>query len=160
MPRRKKNETGKKSNSDDKSKPTIHSAESDGLKVSMSVPSLSGLNKEDQKSLLEEIRNNIHNSINDIELINAIDKWQKTHDSEARIHSRDFNLLRNQVSEYLDSFLILGYDNEGQRVIVQRYNTPKDRDAIIEFLKTVFLLQQQQNFLDADIDEEDDDLDL
>lgn len=155
MPRPKKNNPEKKPKPE-KPKTSIHTTESDGLRVSMSVPSLSGLDKDNQKNILEEIRTNIHNSINDIELLNAIDKWQKSHDSESRIHSRDFNLLRNQVSEYLDSFLVLGYDNEGQRVIIQRYNTPKDRDAIVEFLKTVFLLQQQQNFLDGDIDEEDD----
>lgn len=139
------------------SQTSIHSSTSDGIRVSMSVPSLSSLNKDDQKNLLEEIKANIHNSIHNSELLTAIDKWQKSYDATTRVYSRDYNLLKSQISEYLDSFLLLGYDSEGQRIIIQHYHTQRDRDAVIEFLKNVFLLQQQQNFLDADSEEDDED---
>ena len=155
-PKKKKTETStEEKNIKKNSQTSIHSSASDGIRVSMSVPSLSSLNKDDQKNLLEEIKANIHNSIHNSELLTAIDKWQKSYDAPTRVYSRDYNLLKSQVSEYLDSFLLLGYDSEGQRIIIQHYHTQRDRDAVIEFLKNVFLLQQQQNFLDADPDEDD-----
>ena len=157
MPRPKKKKTEQSQEETSPKKTTsIHSSSSDGLRVSMSVPSLSSLNKDEQKSLLEEIKANIHNSIHDSELLNAIDKWQKSYDAANRVYSRDYNLLKNQISEYLDSFLLLGYDSEGHRIIIQHHHSQRDRDAVMEFLKTVFLLQQQQNFLDTDPEDGED----
>jgi hypothetical protein len=64
------------------------------------------------------------------------------------ITKRDLTLLKSLVGEYLDSFLVFGYNTEGDRVIVQNFKTAKDRDAVMEFLKTIFLKQQHENFLD------------
>jgi hypothetical protein len=37
---------------------------------------------------------------------------------------------------------------EGERVVIQSFKTAKDKDAIVEFLKTIFIKQQNENFLD------------
>jgi hypothetical protein len=47
------------------------------------------------------------------------------------------------VEEYLSSFLLLGYTMDGERVILQGYESPKDKDAVMEFLKNVFIQQHQ-----------------
>jgi hypothetical protein len=52
---------------------------------------------------------------------------------------RDLGILKGINEEYLDSFIVLGYTMEGERVIMQSYNTPKEKDALMEFLKVVFL---------------------
>jgi len=50
----------------------------------------------------------------------------------------------------LDTFLMFGYNVNGDRIILQNFKNARDRDAIMEFLKTIFLKQQHENFLDAD----------
>jgi hypothetical protein len=127
---------------------------SDSIHLSMSMPSLSGLTSSERQEVINEIKDNIYNSINNAELLSAIDKWQKEHDLKERIHSRDYMLLKSQITEYLDSYLLLGYNSQGERIIIQHHQTQKDRDAVMEFLKNVFMMQQQQNFLD--INDEDD----
>jgi hypothetical protein len=44
--------------------------------------------------------------------------------------------------------LLFGYNLEDERVIIQKFETARDRDAIMEFLKTIFIKQQTDNFLD------------
>lgn len=87
-------------------------------------------------------------SINDTELQKALDKWLKQNIQDNKIMSRDLTLLKSIISEYLDSYLLLGYSMEGQRIIIQSFNTAKDKDALMEFLKNLFIQQQQNNFLD------------
>jgi hypothetical protein len=48
----------------------------------------------------------------------------------------------------MDCYLLFGYNTNGDRVIIQKFSKPRDRDAIMEFLKTIFFKQQQENFLD------------
>ena len=87
-------------------------------------------------------------SINDVELQKALDKWLKQNIQDNKIMSRDLTLLKSIISEYLDSYLLLGYSMEGQRIVIQSFNTAKDKDALMEFLKNLFIQQQQNNFLD------------
>jgi hypothetical protein len=117
------------------------------------IPSLSSENVTVKKSGMspEEIKNlndKVFSAINDLELQKSLDKWLRDNAQNNAITKRDLSLLKNIVSEYLDSFLVFGYNTHGDRVIIQNFKTAKDRDAIMEFLKTIFLKQQHENFLD------------
>jgi hypothetical protein len=117
------------------------------------IPSLSsqqtkteslGMTKEDIKALNDKV----FSAVNDLELQKSLDRWLKENSQNNAIVKRDLSLLKGMVSEYLDSFLVFGYNTDGDRVIIQNFKTAKDRDAVMEFLKTIFLKQQHENFLD------------
>jgi hypothetical protein len=42
--------------------------------------------------------------------------------------------------------MVLGYTLDGERIVIQSFKTPKDKDAIVEFMKNIFLKQQNENF--------------
>lgn len=120
------------------------------LHISVAVPSLSGLNAKDAQSVLEEVKQNIFNSINDAELQHSLDVWTKQNQTDIKIEERDYHLLKSVITEYLDCYMLFGYNTKGERIIVQHTNTPKDRDAVVEFLKTIFIQHQQNNFLELE----------
>ena len=80
-----------------------------------------------QKEKDKLIENRLYDTLNAVELKKSMDKWLKTNE------------------EYLNSFILLGYTMEDERVIIQSYGTPKDKDALMEFLKNVFIQQCHQN---------------
>lgn len=105
-----------------------------------------------QKAMTEEeikiLNDKVFSAVNDLELQKSLDKWLKDHAFTSQVVRRDLSILKNNLCEYMDTFLVLGYTMEGERVIMQNFKTCRDRDAIVEFLKTVFLKQQHENFLD------------
>jgi len=129
------------------------------LQISVAVPSLSGMDASVASQIISEIKNNIFNSINDAELKSALDKWMKENHNDVQIAERDYMLLKSVITEYLDSYILFGYNTKGERIIVQHANSARDRDAVMEFLKTIFMQQQQTNFLDLEdsYDEDDED---
>jgi hypothetical protein len=142
-------------------KPEMSSSKSsrNRLQISVAVPSLSGMDASMAESVMSEVKNNILNSINDAELQRSLDKWIKQNHTDVNIDERDYHLLKSVVTEYLDCFILFGYNTQGERIIIQHANNARDRDAVLEFLKTIFIQQQQTNFLeleDPNIDEEDD----
>jgi hypothetical protein len=113
------------------------------------VPSLSSVKVQTKEPMsLEDIKINLFNSINNAELEKGLDKWSKQKDFDDKIAVRDLSILKNTATEYLDTFMIFGYNTEGERIVIQYYKSPRDRDAIMEFLKTIFIQQQQNNLLD------------
>lgn len=100
------------------------------------------------KKQIEELNERVYEAVNDLELQKSLDRWLRENTHQNQVVRRDINILKNSICEYLDSFLVLGYTMEGDRIIMQHFKTPKDRDAIVEFLKTIFLKQQHENFLD------------
>lgn len=102
---------------------------------------------------LGEIREKVFSSINNLELEKALDAWLKKNYHDNKIVMRDLNILKSIITEYLDAYILFGYSTQGDRTIIQHFKNAKDRDAMMEFLKTIFLKQQHENFLD--IDEED-----
>jgi len=113
------------------------------------TPSLSSTpNVEDNESCIKNVRDVVFSSMNDIELQKALDNFLKKNIKDKNLIVRDLSILRNVITEYLDAYILFGYNLEGERVIVQQFKTPKDRDAIMDFLKTIFLRQQHENFLD------------
>ena len=122
-------------------------------KKNTNIPSLSSENTSVQsqgmsKEEIKILNDKVFSAINNLELQKSLDKWLKDHAQNNMITKRDLGLLKSVVGEYLDSFLVFGYNTEGDRVIVQNFKTAKDRDAVMEFLKTIFLKQQHENFLD------------
>lgn len=97
---------------------------------------------------VKDLQERVFGAINNLELQKSMDKWLKEQAQSNQIIKRDISILKNSLVEYLDSFLVLGYTMEGDRIVMQHFKTPKDRDAIVEFLKTIFLKQQHENFLD------------
>jgi predicted small metal-binding protein len=126
------------------------------LQISVAMPSLSSLDPGLSAQVVSEVRSNIYNSINDAELQKALDVWIKDHHSESKIVQRDYNILKSIITEYLDSYMCIGYSSTGERYILHHAKSARDQDAIMEFLKSVFIQQQQSNFLDSnDLDDED-----
>jgi hypothetical protein len=117
-------------------------------KKETSFPSLSSQQTKD--TVLSNIREKVYSSINNSELEKALDTWLKDNHTENKIVVRDLGILKTQISEYLDAFITFGYSLNGDRVIIQHFKNARDRDAIMEFLKTIFIKQQQENFLDLD----------
>jgi hypothetical protein len=100
--------------------------------------------------LSDEIAKKVFTAVSNLELQKSIDKFMKESKRANQISMRDLSILKGIMSEYLDAFLVFGYNIEGDRIILQNFKNARDRDAIMEFLKTIFLKQQHENFLDQD----------
>ena len=108
------------------------------------------------------LEDDLFSKLNHIELQRAMTKWLKSKDLDTNIVKRDFNHLSTHIQEYLESYVLFGYDLHGQRVLVYSLKSPKDADAIIEFLKKIFIRQQTNDFLSEPTfdDSENNDTDL
>jgi len=115
---------------------------------SLSSENLINNQKNSKEKELKELQDKVFDAVNNLELQKSLDRWLKKESQANQVIKRDFSMLKDHITEYLDSFLVLGYTMEGDRVVIQAFKTPKDRDAIVEFLKTVFIRQQNENFLD------------
>lgn len=98
-----------------------------------------------QKEKDKLIENRLYDTLNAVELKKSMDKWLKTNEGHNSVMMRDLTILKGVNEEYLNSFILLGYTMEDERVIIQSYGTPKDKDALMEFLKNVFIQQCHQN---------------
>lgn len=120
------------------------------------IPSLSSVEalpyniETSKKDSKEEVMKKVFDAISDLELQKSIDKWLKDNKKEEIITNRDLGILKGIMTEYLDAFLMVGYTPKGERVILQNFKSARDRDAIMEFFKTVFIKQQHENFLDLE----------
>jgi hypothetical protein len=52
---------------------------------------------------------------------------------------RDLESLDGIVEEFLKTFIILGYDFNGEKVQIMHASNPLDRDALVEHLRTTLL---------------------
>lgn len=52
---------------------------------------------------------------------------------------KDLEHLDAMVSEFLKTFIILGYDLNGEKVFVMHATNPHDKDALVEHLRTTLL---------------------
>ena len=52
---------------------------------------------------------------------------------------KDLEHLDTVVSEFLGSFMILGYDINGEKVLIMHATNPHDRDALVEHMRTTLL---------------------
>lgn len=126
-------------------------------KSDTNIPSLSSSKLQiidSEEKTLEQIRDTVFSSINNAELQKSLDVWLKKNLQNDKIVLRDLNILKTLICEYLDTFIVFGYNLQGERVIIQHFKSPKDRDAIMEFFKTVFIRQQHESFLDTEGEED------
>jgi rRNA maturation protein Rpf1 len=98
----------------------------------------------------DEVVKKVFDAVSNLELQKGIDKWLKENKKEELITNRDLGILKGIITEYLDAFLMVAYTPRGERVILQNFKSARDRDAIMEFFKTVFIKQQHDNFLDEE----------
>jgi hypothetical protein len=103
------------------------------------------LKQPDTENNIEE---RLYETLNAIELKKSMDKWLKSPEGKNSVMMRDLTILRGVNEEYLNSFIVLGYTLDDERVIIQSYRNPKDKDALMEFLKNVFIQQCNQNLSD------------
>ena len=122
------------------------------LTNSLSSKSLQEPPKKQLKGDIEGVREQVFEYINNIELQKSLDMWMKRNVEESKIESRDLSILKGLITEYLNSYILFGYDLKNQRIIIQNCDNPKDRDALMEFLKIIFIKQQNENFLDTEDD--------
>lgn len=111
-------------------------------KIESNISSLSS-NKEDA---FDDIEKKLYDTLNAVELKKSMDRWLKTTEGRQATILRDLGILKGINEEYLDSFLVLGYTMDGERVIMQSYKSPKEKDALMEFLKVVFLQNHHGGF--------------
>jgi len=98
---------------------------------------------------MADVQEKVFNAINNKELQASIENWLKKNEGRGDTNTRDLGILNGIITEYLDSFILFGYNLDGERVIIQHYHKPKDRDAMMEFLKIVFV-KYQNDFLNDD----------
>lgn len=117
---------------------------------STTSPNLSseGIVSETKQISLSDTEAKIFEQINHLELQKSLFQWEKQLRQRQQVNKRDLSILKDTISEYMGSFLLFGYNLEDDRVIIQKFETARDRDAIMEFLKNVFVKQQMEGFLD------------
>jgi len=111
--------------------------------------------KEEVKPMdISALRNVMGTFANNEELQRSIDNWIANNKQKRQENIRDLSMLKSVVEEYLDGFILFGYTISGERIVVTSYPTPKDKDAVLEFLRFVFFHQMNQR-QDDDSDESD-----
>lgn len=115
------------------------------LNSSTNVNELSSSNQIEMTRSLEQ---KLYDTLNTVELKKSMDKWLRTAEGKNATIFRDLSILKGINEEYLSSFITLGYTMEGERVVLQSYSCPKDKDALMEFLKNVFIQNHQSSTLD------------
>jgi hypothetical protein len=105
---------------------------------------INSLSASNQIEITETLEQKLYDTLNTAELKKSMDKWLRTVEGKNATIFRDLSILKGINEEYLSSFITLGYTMEGERVVLQSYSCPKDKDALMEFLKNVFI-QNHQN---------------
>lgn len=53
--------------------------------------------------------------------------------------AEDITNIKAILSEYFESFLIMGYGVEGKRILIKHSQNEKDEDSLVEMLRFVFM---------------------
>lgn len=106
---------------------------------------INSLSASNQIQITEDLERKLYDTLNAAELKKSMDKWLRTAEGKNATIFRDLSILKSINEEYLNSFITLGYTMDGERVILQSYSCPKDKDALMEFLKVIFIQNHQQS---------------
>lgn len=84
------------------------------------------------------------------QFLKHINSFLRKKENQHKDSLNDYKSLQLYISEFLESFITFGYTFTGQRVVIQHYPTPKDKDALLEFLKNIFVANASKDasFLD------------
>ncbi len=105
---------------------------------------INSLSASNQIEITQDLEQKLYDTLNTAELKKSMDKWLRTAEGKNATIFRDLSILKGINEEYLSSFITLGYTMDGERVVLQSYSCPKDKDALMEFLKVIFI-QNHQN---------------
>jgi len=87
-----------------------------------------------------------HNSPEDEELREMIERALKDNLQERKSFKKRKDLanrLANILTEYLDSYILLGYDFSGRHVDIKAASTPQQKEALNSFLMKYFASEMQ-----------------
>lgn len=73
------------------------------------------------------------------QFLTQINSFLKKKEITNRESIEDYKILQSTIGEFLESFITFGYTFSGQRVVIQHYPSPRDKDALLEFLKNIFV---------------------
>lgn len=59
--------------------------------------------------------------------------------------SEDYENLQKIVTEYLKCFLIIGYDINGQQILIGHANNPQEYNSLVEHLRQTFIRTMNSN---------------
>ncbi len=59
---------------------------------------------------------------------------------------KEFQTLENKVTEFLDDFIIMGHDLNGQRIVMVHASSQLAHDALMEHIRGTFLKIIQGNY--------------
>jgi len=79
------------------------------------------------------------------QFLDQINSFLKKKDNSHKESLNDYKVLQLNIGEFLESFITFGYTFSGQRVLIQNYPSPRDKDALLEFLKNVFVLNSSSD---------------
>jgi hypothetical protein len=113
-----------------------------------SSTNVNNLSSSSQIEITKNLEQKLYDTLNAVELKKSMDKWLRTAEGKNATIFRDLSILKGINEEYLSSFITLGYTMEGERVVLQSYSCPKDKDALMEFLKNVFMQNHQNSSFD------------
>ena len=113
-----------------------------------SSTNVNDLSASSQIEITQNLEQKLYDTLNAVELKKSMDKWLRTAEGKNATIFRDLSILKGINEEYLSSFITLGYTMEGERVVLQSYSCPKDKDALMEFLKNVFMQNHQNSSFD------------
>jgi hypothetical protein len=113
-----------------------------------SSTNVNDLSSSSQIEITKNLEQKLYDTLNAVELKKSMDKWLRTAEGKNATIFRDLSILKGINEEYLSSFITLGYTMEGERVVLQSYSCPKDKDALMEFLKNVFMQNHQNSSFD------------
>jgi len=55
------------------------------------------------------------------------------------LQQEDVDRIKNVLSEYLNSYMIIGYTAENNRVVLKHAKNHQDEDSLVEFLRVVLM---------------------
>ena len=87
-----------------------------------------------------------HNSPEDEELREMIERALKDNLQERKSFKKRKDLanrLANILTEYLDSYILLGYDFSGRHLDIKAASTPQQQEALNSFLMKYFASEMQ-----------------
>lgn len=87
----------------------------------------------------------------DADLLKAAEMYKKQIESENRQRQVDAEVIMNLISEFFDSFILIGYDLTGASVKIMNAEKTKDKDAL-STLMTEFINEKMNNSSDGDED--------
>lgn len=53
--------------------------------------------------------------------------------------AKDLEYLTSIISEYLNAYMVIGYDLSGEKIVIMNAKTSHDKDALVENLRTTLL---------------------